>query len=80
MNNNFPQQIDIMSNPDLVISNHDLAVESALWYFQTYVLNTMTINADTPSGPVTYKVNKSLRDNPKRSNMLAEAKTNLNCN
>jgi len=80
MNNNFPQQIDIMSNPDLLLTNPDLAVESALWFFQTHVLNNMNIDANTQVDNISLIVNGGNNGKETRENVFATAKENLNCN
>lgn len=54
---NFDSSVDLLKNPSLVGTNDNIAVLSALWYFQKNILDVININANTTVDKVTLQVN-----------------------
>lgn len=79
-NNRYDPNIDLISNPDLLVADNNLAVLSALWFFQNRVLNKITVNASTLVSSVTYKVNGGDRGLPDRKIKYNSAKQKIDCN
>ncbi|MTI89008.1 MAG: hypothetical protein FH748_13705 [Balneolaceae bacterium] len=42
---NYDSSVDILSNPDLLSTNYEIAAISALWYYETRVLPKIDVNA-----------------------------------
>lgn len=58
-NATYNQNIDLIDNPDQVKTNTELAIISAMWFFQENVINQTSLinNQDVPVKIVTQKVN-----------------------
>ena len=50
-------QIDIISNPDILISNDNLSIISAMWFFKKKVINRIDIDANTTVEQITLLIN-----------------------
>jgi len=53
----FNSNWDFVSDPDLIASNSDLAVLSAMWYFKVNVLDKITVDGSTSVEDVTRIIN-----------------------
>ena len=71
--------IDLIANPDLLLSNPDIAIQSAMWYYKTEVLNKIDVNTATVS-EATYKINKAGEGLTSRKAKFSNAKANIDCN
>ncbi|QEK52449.1 glycoside hydrolase family 19 protein [Pedobacter aquae] len=79
-NQKYDPNINLINNPNLLVSNHTLAVISALWFYQKRVLDKVSLNANTSVEVVTKKVNggkNGLSDRITKHNL---AKINIDCN
>ena len=72
---------DIMTNPDLLITNKDVGILSSLWFFQNRVLSNkkLTITDSTDALLVSKLVNGGKNGLPKRISGLASAKAHIKC-
>jgi len=55
--NNYDSSVDIINNPDLLTSNKEMMVISALWFYKNNVLNRIKVNENTSVKSVSVKVN-----------------------
>lgn len=55
--NNYDSSVDIINNPDLLTSNIEMMVISALWFYKNNVLNRIKVNENTSVKSVSVKVN-----------------------
>ena len=78
-NQTFSPQIDIVNNPDLVASDDNLSILSALWFFKVKVLDKMTIDPNTTVKAVTFKVNGGTNGLPDRIVKFNNAVINIDC-
>lgn len=68
---------DIVSNPDLLNSDSELAIKSALWFFKEKVLDTISITDSTTVEEVTKKVNGGMNGLDDRESNHESAKDSL---
>lgn len=79
-NANPTDQIDPVSNPNILASNAKLAVTSALWFFKTRVLDKITVDANTSVEKVSKKVNGGILNGiTERKTYFQNAKSNIHC-
>ncbi|HLP06178.1 MAG TPA: glycoside hydrolase family 19 protein [Paludibacter sp.] len=71
--------IDLVSNPDLLLTNPDIAIQSAMWYYKKKVLDKIDIN-NASVEKVTYKINTRAEGLPSREAKFSKAKTYIDCN
>jgi len=77
--NNYDSTVDLISNPDLLSNNTEIAVISALWFFENNVLNIGNINENTSVAEVTKKVNGKYNGLDHRKNLFNSTSTHINC-
>lgn len=70
---------DFVANPGLLASDNDIAIISALWYYQNRVLNKITVDSNTSVTSVTYKVNGGDTGIKDRKTQFNKAKNNIDC-
>ena len=70
---------DFVANPGLLASDNEIAILSALWYYQNRVLNKITVNDNTTVKSVTRKVNGGTVGLADRKTQYNNAKTNIDC-
>jgi len=69
-----------LSNPNILNTDHKIAVISALWYYQKYVLNSITVDSNTTVDAVTIKVNGGANGLPDRKTRFNKAQIDIDCN
>lgn len=79
-NKMFNTNWDFVKNPDLVNSNAEIAMISALWFFQTRVINKISIGEKTTVKSVTRIVNGGYNDLDKREVLFGIVEKNIDCN
>lgn len=79
-NSNFSTPINLINNPSLLATNEELAVISAMWYYQKRVLNKVTVDENTNSDNVTYRINGGYNGKEDRQTRTAKAKQEIDCN
>ena len=75
--NNFLDQKDFVTNPDLISTDLEMSVISALWYYEKYVLDYTFVSTHTDADLVTGRVNQHTDTYEKRSNSLEVIKEEL---
>ena len=70
---------DFVANPDLLASDNEIAIISALWFYQNNVLNKITVNAETTVKNVTNKINGGTIGLSDRQAKFTSAKENIDC-
>jgi putative chitinase len=75
----FGSDIDLISEPHLLSTNTELAVISALWYFENRVSKKINIDKNTVVEKVTLLVNGGKVGLPHRKELFEKAKTFINC-
>ncbi|AFL84191.1 putative chitinase [Belliella baltica DSM 15883] len=78
-NEKFNANIDLIKNPEMVSNNIELAVISALWYFENKVLKKIDINEFTNIKKVTQLVNGGENGLPHRRELFNKVKDIINC-
>ncbi|WP_051416444.1 glycoside hydrolase family 19 protein [Asinibacterium sp. OR53] len=78
-NANFQPSIDPVSNPDLLLTDPNVAVISAMWFFKTNVLDRIDVTAATPVDKVSRRVNGGTHGLAQRRTQFLAAKANINC-
>ncbi len=78
--NNNPD-IDLVTNPDLLSTDDNLAVLSGMWYFKTRVLDKIS-DFDTKAtvSNVTKKINSAKKGFKDRKTKFEKAEDEINCN
>ena len=70
---------DFVLNPELISSNMEIAVLSALWFFENKVENRLTINNETSVEQITKLVNGGLTGIKRRNEIYSLTKISINC-
>jgi putative chitinase len=78
-NEKFNANIDLIKNPEMVSNNIELAVISALWYFENKVLKEIDVNKDTNIKKVTQLVNGGENGLPHRRELFNNVNQFINC-
>ena len=78
-NQTFSPSIQIVSNPNLVASDNNLSILSALWFYKVKVLDKITVNENTTVKAVTYKINGGYNGLPDRITKFTNAVLNIDC-
>jgi putative chitinase len=76
---NYNSNYDLINSPDLINSNIEIAVISALWYFKFNVMNTINISSTTSVARVTRKINSRLWGQKHRQELFAKTIFNIVC-
>jgi putative chitinase len=76
---NYDENTDILNNPNLVASDHKIAVISALWFFNENVLINKNINNDSTVEDITKIINGGLNGIDHRNQLFSRAEQNINC-
>lgn len=74
--NKYQSSLDFINNPNLVSSNTEIAVISALWFFKTKVGN---VTSNTSVAQVTSKINPALKGIKHRKSLYNNTKNHINC-
>ncbi len=78
-NDEYDPDIDIITNPELLVDNDTLAVLSAMWFYKEEVLDRFTVDSTTSVRKVTRRINRGLRGRTQRENIFNKAKDSLTC-
>ena len=78
---NYDSSVNLLNNPDLVASNKEIAVISALWFFKNKVIDNITngINEDTGVDKVTKLVNGGNKGIDHREELHTYATEHIDC-
>ena len=78
---NYNQDIDVVANPDLLKTNTELAVISALWFFKNNVIDGITggIDENTKTDVVSIIVNGGKKGKLERRQLKENIKDHINC-
>jgi len=81
-NEKYEQDLDIMNDPDIVTNNSEVAIISAMWYFQNRVINKTHLASgfDDPVREITRKVNGGLNGLTDRISYYNNCTVNIDCN
>ncbi|MDG1041063.1 MAG: glycoside hydrolase family 19 protein [Polaribacter sp.] len=74
----YDSNIDFTTNPDLVATNIEIAVISALWFYENNV-NSDSITSDTSVNEVTKKINGGKKGLKHRKSLFNKTKIHINC-
>ncbi|MFN0727875.1 hypothetical protein [Polaribacter gochangensis] len=74
--NKYKSSLDFSVNPNLIATNKEIAVISALWFFKNKVGNLL---ANTTVAQVTKKINGGKKGLQHRKALFNKAKTNIKC-
>ena len=74
---NYDASKDFVNNPSEVASSNKIAVISALWYYETRVLNRVQVNENTSVEDVTEWINPAMRELDERITKTQHAKDNI---
>jgi putative chitinase len=74
---NYDSNTNLISNPDLIATNMDIAVISALWYYDNKL--EIDIDSETTVSEVTEEVNGGENGIDDRKNKFNKAKINIDC-
>lgn len=80
-NERYGQSIDLVNDPDILVNNPEIAILSAMWYFQNKVINKTKLAAgfDEPVREITKKVNGGFNGLSERINNHNICNININC-
>lgn len=76
---NFDSSVNLLNNPDLVASNKEIAVISALWFYKNKVLDKINVDDNTSVKAVTEKINGGKNGLNDRKELHTKTKTNIDC-
>jgi putative chitinase len=78
---NYDSSVNLLNNPDLVASNKEIAVISALWFFKNKVIDNITngINENTSVEKVTKRVNGKYKGLNHRKELHTNATEHIDC-
>lgn len=74
-NNKFNMSLDLINNPELISNDIELAVVSALWYYQNSVTKALIINESTDVEKVTKLINGGKRGLKHRKELFEKVKS-----
>jgi putative chitinase len=76
---NYYSNKDFIKNPELLASDMEIAMISAMWFFKNNVLDKLDIDSKTTVKEVTKKVNGGTNGLDDRKEIHSEAKNNIDC-
>ena len=76
---NYDANKSFITNPGLLVSDKEIAVISALWFYKKMVLDKITVDANTTVKAVTKKVNGGKNGLAHRKELLAKTKEEIDC-
>ncbi|WP_421762562.1 glycoside hydrolase family 19 protein [Ekhidna sp.] len=76
---NYDSSVDCLANPDLLTSNKEIGVISALWFFKENILNKTTIKSNTSVDILSKIINGGDNGLEERRDNLKKAKEHINC-
>ena len=76
---NINEEIDLLETPDLVASNIEIAVISALWFYENMVLDNLTIDSTTTVKKVTKKINAGSNGLVDREEIFEDCLEHIDC-
>ena len=71
--------LNFINNPDLLATDTEIAVISALWYYENKV-NSNSITSTTSVEKVTMKINGGTKGIEHRKQLFNKTKNHINCN
>jgi putative chitinase len=77
--NKFDENADFLNNPELISNDLELAVISALWYYENRVTKRITVDENTEVEKVTLLVNGGDNGLPHRKELFDKVKLFINC-
>ena len=77
----FPDEdLDFLSNPDLISTNEKYAILSAMWYYKSQVLDVIDIGGTTSVEDVTEEINGGTNGLDDRKSKFEDAEDHIDCN
>jgi len=76
---NYDSSTSFVNNPDLISSDKEIAIISALWFFQEKVLKKLENLSNSSVRDVTFKVNGGYKGLSHRENIFEKAQIYLDC-
>ena len=76
---NYDSSVNLLNNPDLVASNKEIAVISALWFYKKNVLDKIIVDGNISVEKVTEKVNGGTSGIEDRIELHTKTKSNIDC-
>lgn len=76
---NIDENVDIVLNPDLVASDMEIAIISALWYYKKRVLDKITLDSNTTVLKVTELVNGGDNGLNDRKQIFEDCSVHIDC-
>ena len=76
---NYNSSVNLLTNPDLVSSDKDIAVISALWFYKNNVLDKVSVNNSTSVLAVTEQVNGGTNGIGHRAELFTKTQSNIDC-
>lgn len=76
---NYDSSVNLLNNPDLVASNKEIAVISALWFYKNKVLDKITVDNNTSVKAVTEKINGGKNGLNDRKELHTKTEINIDC-
>ncbi len=73
---------DFVNNPELLGSDEEIAVRSALWFYKVNVLDKIAVNKDTNVDKVSERINsdEETKIMKKRKDIFNKIKPHIDCN
>jgi len=80
-NEKYGQNIDFINDPDIITNNSEIAIISAMWYFQNKVINKTRLSSgfNEPVREITKKVNGGLNGLSDRITFYNTCDIKINC-
>lgn len=76
---NYDNTKDFVVNPDLLATDKEIAVISALWFYKTNVLDIIKVTTDTTVEKVTKKINGGRNGLAHRKKLTEKTKKEIDC-
>ncbi|WP_462253635.1 glycoside hydrolase family 19 protein [Ekhidna sp.] len=76
----YDSKADLLSKPEQIATNMDIAVISALWYFENRVMKSIEFDKNTDIAKVTVLINGGTKGIDHREELFKQTKNNIDCN
>ncbi|UJH66292.1 glycoside hydrolase family 19 protein [Allomuricauda sp. SCSIO 65647] len=76
---NYDSSVNLINNPDLISTNKNIAVISALWFYKNSVLDKIIVDNNISVKAVTEKVNGGKNGLNHRRTLHAKTQANIDC-
>ncbi|PKG41595.1 hypothetical protein [Psychroflexus sp. MES1-P1E] len=76
---NYNSDINLIESPDLLNNDLELAIISALWFYEINVLNSINLDEETSVEDVTKKINGGLKGLNDRKNIYENSNEFIDC-